>query len=59
MGLIKNECLIKPVKSNEYYSLAKRPLFSLLDCKSSFQFLNFRANHWKDELYEIMSKMVY
>jgi len=59
LGLIKEACLINPVKSSQYNCLANRPLYSLLDCESSYRLLNFKANHWKNELYEIMTKIVY
>tara|TARA_Y100000589_G_scaffold328717_1_gene373475 strand:- start:242 stop:1135 length:894 start_codon:yes stop_codon:yes gene_type:complete len=58
LDIVKNDCLIRPVKSAKYPSLAKRPLYSLLDCERSFELLNFRVNNWKKELYESMTKIV-
>ena len=58
LELIQKECLINPINSSQYPSLVKRPKYSLLDCKESFELLNFRVNHWKKELYESMTKIV-
>ena len=59
LGLIKNKSFIKPVNSIEYKTSAIRPSFSLLNCESSFEILNFKVNHWKDEVYKNMTKILH
>ena len=58
LGLITDEVNVYPIKTSEYTKSAKRPSFSLLDCESSFNVLNFKAKNWKVALYETMTKIV-
>ncbi len=58
MGIFANQPNILPITSKEFNSVAKRPLFSLLNCESSFKKINFSPNNWEDELYKNMSKIV-
>ena len=53
-----NICPIIPMTTKEFNSIAKRPLFSLLNCESSFKKINFSSNNWEDELYKNMKKIV-
>lgn len=58
MGILHESSNIIPISSEEFNSVAKRPLFSLLNCESSFKEINFKTNKWEDELYDNMSKIV-
>ena len=58
IGILKDSTNIVPVSTKEYNSIAKRPLFSLLDCESSFEKISFNSNKWEVELYKNMSKIV-
>ncbi len=58
MGIFESQSNIFPITSQEYNSVAQRPLFSLLDCESSFKKISFSSNNWEDELYKNMSKII-
>lgn len=47
LGLLNNEILINPISSSEYKLNAKRPKYSVLDCKSSFESISLKNLHWK------------
>ena len=49
-GLINSPSLIKPIKSENYPTKAKRPNFSLLDCTSSKEFLDLEGEYWRNSL---------
>lgn len=50
LGLIKNECLLVPCTSDEYYVTNIRPLYTVLD-KSKFQgVLDFPIPEWTESL---------
>ena len=58
MGIFVSQSNIFPVTSQEYNSVAQRPLFSLLNCESSFKKISFSSKDWEDELYKNMSKII-
>ena len=49
-GLINSPSFVNPIKSEKYPTKAKRPNFSLLDCTSSKEFLNFKGEYWRNSL---------
>ncbi len=49
-GLIEKAAEVKPIKSKNYKSLAKRPRFSALDCNDTSEFLNIKQINWADAL---------
>ena len=42
--------VLEPIKSIEYKTLAKRPLYSVLDTSDTKKILNVNAKHWKKTL---------
>ena len=50
LKLIKNPVIINPISSSNYPTKAKRPKYSVLDCKNSFQSISFKSSHWKSAL---------
>ena len=50
IGLIQKPVSINPISSSNYPTKAKRPKYSVLDCKSSFQSISYKNNHWKSAL---------
>ena len=50
LGLIQNPVSINPISSSNYPTKAKRPKYSVLDCKSSFQSISYKSNHWKSAI---------
>ena len=49
-GLVNFPAFVNPIKSEYYPSKAKRPSFSLLDCKSSREFLGLKGEYWRKSL---------
>lgn len=56
-GLIKKPANIVPISTNEYKTDAKRPSFSLMDCKKTKEFLDVNQNYWRDSLRKVISSM--
>ena len=56
-GLVNLPAFVNPIKSENYPTKAKRPNFSLLDCSSSKEFLNFKGEYWRNSL-EISIKSI-
>ena len=50
IGLIQKPVIINPISSSNYPTKAKRPKYSVLDCKSSLQSISLKNNHWKSAL---------
>ena len=50
IGLIQKPVIINPISSSNYPTKARRPKYSVLDCKSSLQSISFKNNHWKRAL---------
>ena len=55
LGITNKKALINPINSTEYKTKAKRPKFSLLDCKSTQEFLGYKPLHWTRSLNEVIS----
>ena len=49
-GLIEKAAEVKPIKAENYKTLAKRPKFSALDCMHTSEFLNIKQIKWTDAL---------
>ena len=52
----KNPAEVIPIKTKDYSTLAKRPMFSLLDCSGSNGLNNIVCKYWRHELENIISK---
>ena len=55
--LLKHPAEVKPIKTKDYPTLAKRPMFSLLDCSDLNEILNNNCKYWRHELEKIISKI--
>ena len=55
--LLKNPAEVNPIKTKDYYTLAKRPMFSLLDCSGSNGINNIECKYWRHELENIILKI--
>ena len=49
-GLVDCAALINPIKSENYPTKAKRPNFSLLDCASTKELLDYKGEYWRNSL---------
>ena len=56
-NLIKRNAIVKPVSTIDYYSLAKRPTFSLLDSRESWDLIEKNPTHWKISLSREMDQI--
>ena len=54
LGILKRKAIVKPLKSEEYISLAKRPKFSLLDIKQTSDLLEMKPLDWRENLEYIL-----
>ena len=54
LGILKRKAIVKPLKSEEYISLAKRPKFSILDIKQTSDLLEMEPIDWKENLEYIL-----
>jgi len=57
LKLIEKSAKVKPISSEQYITKAKRPKFSLLDCKSTKELLNIENKYWRYSLYEILKEI--
>jgi len=55
--LIDKSAEVTPISSEEYITKAKRPKFSLLDCKSTKELLNIENKYWRWSLLEILKEI--
>ena len=55
--LIENSAKVNPITSDQYVTKARRPKFSLLDCKSTKEFLNIENKYWRYSLLEILEEI--
>ena len=54
LGLIDQKAEVKPIKSEEYFTLAKRPIFSALESNYTFDILNLKSKHWRNSMIEFL-----
>ncbi len=47
LGLLNKPTIINPIASSEYHSVAKRPNYSVLDCRCSFESISMKSMHWR------------
>ena len=57
LGLIDKPALVKPIKSSQYKTLAKRPHFSVLDCFESRRILKYEGIHWKQGIFNLIKSI--
>ena len=49
-GLLKNECRIRPIRTADYPTPARRPAYGVLDKTSTFKLLGRPSPHWRESL---------
>ncbi len=57
IGLIEEPKNIIPIKTTEYKLLAERPMYSVLDCETSENFLQFKRLNWEISLNRILESI--
>ena len=58
LGLTTKSAHIQPIKSSKYFSKAKRPNFSLLDCELSKDILEIKGIHWRTTIKESLNTII-
>ena len=58
LKLLMQNVNIKPIKSAEFKTPAKRPLFSVLDSSLSWQDLELHPLHWRQALRQMLQELV-
>ena len=54
LGIINKKAYVNPIHSSQYPTIAKRPKYSLLNTSETSKYLKIRANHWKENLINIL-----
>jgi dTDP-4-dehydrorhamnose reductase len=54
LGILKNEIAIKPIRTRDYPTPARRPLYSVLDKDSMVKQLNYTPPHWRVNLRKML-----
>lgn len=49
-GTLKKDVIIRPIKTEEFPTAARRPAFSVLDCFTTYELLGEPARHWRAAL---------
>ena len=56
-GLINKQSKVYPIKSNDYVTQAKRPMFSVLQSNQTYKLLNLKPISWKKSLEDIIKEI--
>jgi dTDP-4-dehydrorhamnose reductase len=58
LGLLKQDCVILPIRTLDYPALAVRPAYSVLDKTLTWQVLGMAGVHWRVQLRWMLGAMV-
>ncbi len=57
LHLIDSSAKVLPIQSKDYFTEAKRPKFSALDCDITLKFLETEQKYWRDSLEDVMKSI--
>jgi len=57
LGLLQKMIPIKPIKTEEYPTPARRPAYSVLDKTSTLEALDCKAPHWRESLIKMLTEL--
>ena len=57
LGLLQKTIPIKPIKTEEYPTPARRPAYSVLDKTSTLEALDCKASHWRESLIKMLIEL--
>jgi dTDP-4-dehydrorhamnose reductase len=57
LGLLQKTIPIKPIKTEEYPTPARRPAYSVLDKASTLEALDCKAPHWRESLIKMLTEL--
>ncbi|MFN9629208.1 MAG: dTDP-4-dehydrorhamnose reductase [Cyanobacteriota bacterium] len=56
-GLLPQAAAVRPIGTDDYPTPARRPSYSLLECRPSRVALDLPARHWRDTLAEVLAQV--
>ena len=56
-GLLQKAAAVQPIATSDYLTPARRPSYSLLDCRLSFAVLGLDPQHWREALKAVISAL--
>ena len=58
LGLLERSATVDPISTAEYPTPARRPSYSLLDCRESQACLELKPLHWREALVGVLNQLV-
>ena len=56
-GKLKKSAIVNPIPTSQYPTAAKRPHYSVLDCKTTIDNIGIKNNYWRYELEEVIKSL--
>ena len=56
IGLLKRRCAVVPIRTEDYPTRAKRPIYSVLDKTSTSEALGYTPPHWRESLRQMLKE---
>ena len=56
-GLLPLAAAVRPIGTEDYPTPAKRPSYSLMDCRATRAALELPARHWREALVEVLARI--
>jgi dTDP-4-dehydrorhamnose reductase len=56
-GLLPSAACVRPIGTEDYPTPARRPSYSLLECRGTREALELPALHWREALLEVMARL--
>jgi dTDP-4-dehydrorhamnose reductase len=56
-GLLPQAAAVRPIGTEDYPTPAKRPSYSLLDCRATRRALDLPPRHWREALVEVLARV--
>ena len=57
LGLVPESVKVVPVGTEDYPTLARRPHYSVLDCRSTVDAIGIEPRHWRDNLRHVLGEI--
>ena len=57
-GLLEKAAQVRPITTAEYPTPARRPSYSVLECRASREALGLEAEHWRSALRSVLQQLV-
>ncbi|MBW2484904.1 MAG: dTDP-4-dehydrorhamnose reductase [Deltaproteobacteria bacterium] len=57
LGMLEKAIPIKPIRTSDYHTPARRPAYSVLDKTATWQILGYAAEHWRTSLRKMLGEL--